>query len=658
MSQRPLSFYEFGPFRINVTERLLQRGDELVPLSPKVFDTLLILVENHGHVVEKKELMQSLWPDTFVEESSLTQNISLLRRTLAESETELQYIETIPKRGYRFVAKVNRIDESSNEELDASSSFVALPQRISSHFNDSFGSRAAKPLLNGDRHNSYRINSYLAAVAACVLVGALITFGYRLQKRTADTDGLAGKTIAVLPFKTIGADSEKELLGLGMADALIIRLSRLEELTVLPTGSIFRYANTDQDTAAIGRELGVDGVLQGTVQREGDVVRVAAQLIRVSDGKTIWSAKYDERQSNIFALQDSISEQLAVSLVPEISTTRKQSLWVKSTSNPEAYQAYLLGMHFWNRRTKENLKKAIEYLEQAVAKDPNFAQAHAILADCYFLSGTDEYRSMPMLDAVALAEASATRALQLDNTIAEAHTVKANIHLNRRQFDDAAREFNRAIELKPTYAVAHLRYGYFLMWSQRIEEGESHMRRAQQLDPVSPVANGALGSILLMARKTDESIKYSQRALELEPNAMAPRINLADAYAEKRMFTEALREFEKLSDPNDDYLLADKAYIYALAGRRDEAMRTLAALQKLAGTKGEPYAYARIYGALGDKDKAFEWLEKINLGPMMQAYLRYDAQLDSLRNDPRFYDFLKRHQLECLLQNSESHSGR
>jgi TolB-like protein len=495
------------------------------------------------------------------------------------------------------------------------------------------------------------MNLYVAAVAACVLVGALITLGYRLQRRSANSEGLAGKTIAVLPFKTIGSDRENELLGLGMADALIIRLSRLEELSVLPTGSIFRYANADQDATAIGRELGVDGVLQGTVQREGDVVRVAAQLVRVSDGKTIWSAKYDERQSKIFALQDSISDQVATSLVPEISATQKKSMWVKSTSNAEAYQAYVLGMHFWNRRTKENLKKASEYLEQAVAKDPNFAQAHAILADCYFLSATDEYRTRSMSEAAALAEASAARALELDPDNAEAHTVKAGIYVGQRQFDDAAREFRRAIELKPTYAVAHLRYGYFLLWDLRLEEAESHMRRAQQLDPVSPVPNAALGSLLLLARKYDESIKYSQRALELEPTVMAARMNLADAYLAKGMFTEAIQELETFHDTEDEYLLGQKAYAYALAGRKEQALKTLASLQKLLGPQGFPYAYARIYGALGEKDKAFDWLEKINLGRMNQANLKYDSQLDPLRSDPRFNDFLKRHQLEHLAKN-------
>ena len=650
MSPRSLSFYEFGSFRINVTERLLQRGNELVPLSPKVFDTLLILVENHGHVVEKPELMQLLWPDTFVEESSLTQNISLLRRALT-SDADRQYIETIPKRGYRFIGDVNQINESINGVGPQVPSAVDVADRVGLREHETFSHSQAQPIRNIETQRSERrVNLYVAAVAALVLVGALITLAYRLKQKAVAGEGLAGKSVAVLPFKTIGVDSENELLGLGMADAVINRLSRLEELSVLPTGSVFRYTTRDKDAITVGRELGVEGVLDGTIQRQGEMVRVTAQLIRVSDGKTVWSTKYDERQNNIFALQDSISERLAVSLIPEISAKRKQSMWVKSTSNTEAYQAYLFGMHFWNKRTKENLAKAISHLELAVQKDPSFAQAHAILADCYFLSGTDEYRTMTIDEAISRAETAANRALEIDDTIAEAHTVKAGLSVWRRQFSEASREFNRALELKPSYSVAHLRYGYFLMWDMRLEEGLSHTRRAQQLDPVSPIANAALGSVLLTARNYDESIKYSQRALELESNLIAPRLNLADAYVEKGMFAEAIRELDQVPDSDDEYVIAEKAYAYAVAGRRDEALKAFTTLQRLVGTKGAPYAYARIYSALGDKDKAFEWLEKMNLNRMMQATLKYDSQLDSLRSDARFNDFLKRHKLEHLLE--------
>jgi TolB-like protein/DNA-binding winged helix-turn-helix (wHTH) protein/Tfp pilus assembly protein PilF len=613
-----------------------------------VFDTLLILVENHGHVVEKRELMELLWPDTYVEESSLTQNISLIRRALTDSETDRHYIETIPKRGYRFIGDVAQINELPQEVIRSEVGINESSQ------NGDRPMQASNVTQAEPRSRSRRANLYLAAIAVCVLV-AVIALGYKLKRKTSTAEGLAGKSIAVLPFKTIGTSDESDLLGLGMADALIIRLSRLDELTVLPTGSIYKFTEQDKDAIAIGKQLGVDAVLDGTVQQQGESVRVTAQLIRLTDGKTVWSAKYDERQSNIFALQDSISEQLAASLIPEISASTKQSLAVKGTASADAYQAYLMGVHFWTMRTKENLTKAIEYLEQAVEKDPNYAQAHAILADAYFLSGTDQYQTRSVAEALARAESSANRALALDDQIAEAHTVKACILQGRQQPEEAMIEFRRAIDLKPTYSVAHLRYAYFLMWSLRIDQALSHMKRAQQLDPASPITNAALGSVLLVAREYDEAIKYSQRALELEPTQMAARINLADAYLEKKMFPEALQELDKISERNDEYVIAEKGYAYAVAGRKQEAMKFFAQLEKIVGEKGAPYMYARFYGALGDNDKAFEWLEKVNLNKMVQANLKYDAQIDPLRNDPRFDEFLKRHNVAYLLNEGELH---
>ena len=256
-----------------------------------------------------------------------------------------------------------------------------------------------------------------------------------------------------------------------------------------------------------------------------------------------------------------------------------------------------------------------------------------------------------MDEALRRADEAANRALELDKTVAEAHTVKAGIYLNRKQHSEAGEAFRKAIELKPSYAVAHLRYGYFLMWGLRIDDALAHMRRAQQLDPASPITNAALGSMLMTARNMDESIKYSQRALDLEPNMVGARLNLAGAYLEKGRFDDALREIEKTPNTHGEYVLTEKAYAYAVAGRHDEALRIFSSLQKLVGPRGRPYIYARFYGALGDKDKAFEWLEKIYINHVTIAWLKYDSQLDTLRGDQRFKDFLTRHKLDYLLQS-------
>lgn len=635
MNQRALHFYEFGPFRLNVTERLLQRGIEPVPLTPKVFDTLLVLVENNGHVLEKNELMQQLWPDSFVEESSLTQNISLIRRALSEGDTECSYIETIPKRGYRFNAVVHECDEISNGN--------ALKAVDASHI--SRQPQTGTPALPAVAQSKPKNKFYLGVVAACLVLAILIggVFWFR-QKRNAS---FAPRSVAVLPFKTIGTNGEADLLGLGMADALIIKLSRLDQLTVLPTSSIFGFTKRDKDPVAIGRDLGVDSVLDGTVQRDGDWVRVTAQLIRISDGRTVWSGKFDERYRTIFTLQDSVSEQLAVSLRPQITQNDKNALAVHSTNKTEAYEPYITGLYFWNRRTRENLPKAIAHLEKAVSIDPNFAEARAILADCYYLSTTDEYGSSEPTEAMKLADAHVTKALELDDSLATAHTVKAAVKMYERKFDEAGREFRRALELNPNYAVAHLRYAYYLYFDLRLDEALSHMRRAQQLDPVSTVTNGALAGMLYNARDFDTSISYSKRALELEPTAQAPRLNLGEAYIQKRMFNEAHEMFDMMRESNPRYVYWEKAYTYALAGRREDSMRMITEVEKIndRGLRNN-FNYALVYGALGDKDKAFAELDQVRAGRFNNAALKYEPQFDPLRDDPRFKEVLKRHGIE------------
>jgi len=635
MNQRALHYYEFGPFRLNATERLLQRGSDVVPLTPKVFDTLLVLVENCGHVLEKTELMEQLWPDSFVEESSLTQNISLLRRALSDLGGDENYIETIPKRGYRFVGVVEEHEELTNGSTNGAmyrSEPPVVASEVSSH-----------ALIRANKNRTY-VAALVGVVFVTIVVGV---FGviYWFRHRNMD-EGFAPRSVAVLPFKTIGTNGEDDLLGLGMADAMILKLSRLDQLTVLPTSSVFRFTNSDRDPVAIGKELGVEGVLDGTVQRDGDWVRVTAQLIRLRDGKTVWTGKFDERYKSIFTLQDSISDQLSSSLRPQVAGFKKTKS-AHPTENTEAYQAYLTGLFFWNRRTRENLPKAIDYLNRAISYDPNFAEARAVLADCYYLSLTDEYGSADPDQALQQARISVAKALELDDSLAEAHTVNAGIKLMERNFDEAGQEFRRALELNPNYAVAHVRYAYYLFAAFKLDDAVVHMRRAQELDPVSSVTNGALAGMLYNARDFDGSIAYSKRALDLEPSAFAARLNLGEAFLQKRMFTEAHEAFDKVCEYSPSYCYWEKAYAYAMAGRRDEAARMLVEVEKhnSDGTRMN-YNYALVYGALGEKDKAFAEMERMRTGPFRLASMKFDPQFDPLRGDPRFKEYLKKHGVE------------
>jgi DNA-binding winged helix-turn-helix (wHTH) protein/TolB-like protein/Tfp pilus assembly protein PilF len=626
MNKQALHFYEFGVFRVDAQERLLYREGEVVPLTPKVFETLLVLVQNSGHVLEKTELMSTLWPDSFVEESSLAQNISLLRKALGEGAGERQYIETIPKRGYRFVAQVT---ETKRETADA---VPPAPAAVAATNAEVF-SRA--PVARRVR----RIYVMVAAVLICsVVTGFFYARAYKNRRAKAE---MAAKSIAVLPFKTLGTDDENGLLGLGMADALIIKLGKLPRPSVLPTGSVIKYTRRDSDALAIGRELGVDAVLDGTVQRAGERVRVTAQLVRLSDGKTLWSGKFDQQYGGIFTLQDSLSEQLAAALVSELtSNDRRRLAGGRLTQNTEAYEAYLMGLYFWNRRTEENLAKAIGYLQQAVEKDADFALAHAVLADCYYLCNTSGYKIMPRGEALRRSYESAHRALVLDDTIAEAHTTMAGIKVAYKEFEEAGREFRRAIELNPNYAFARVRYGYFLFGSLRLEEAVAEMKRAQELDPASPVTNAALAFMLRMARDNDGAIKHNRRALELQADTIGAHAGIAEAYIHKRMFEEAHAEIEKARQTDPLLAVQLRAYAFASSGRRNEALAILSELQQ-SDASVPPFNYALIYGHLGDKDRAFEWLRKDSFTGAGRALLMFDPDLDPLRDDPRYDELLR-----------------
>jgi DNA-binding winged helix-turn-helix (wHTH) protein/TolB-like protein/Flp pilus assembly protein TadD len=640
MSKHTLRLYEFGPFRLNVTERLLQCSDTEVALTPKVIDTLVVLVENSGHVLGKDELMHELWPDSFVEESSLTQNISLLRKALSENSNGQQYIETIPKRGYRFVARVRAIVPSETELLiqERTSTQIVIEEEQS----DSGAHTAiAEPSSRYNSSSAYRKKLRYGLAAFLLLTLSISAVYYFAVRNRASSALLNAKSIAVLPFKTVGAGNETDVLGLGMADAIILRLSRDCQKTVLPTSSIFKYTGNDSDALSAGRALGVDAVLAGTLQRDGDRVRVTAQLITLEDGKTVWSGKFEQDYGSVFTLQDSIADKLSTALQPEIGSQKQPPLAKHDTENREAYQAYLSGLYFWSRRTKPNLSKAIDYFQEAVNKDPNFALAFAHLADCYYLSYQLPYLMFRMDDALNRADAAATRALQLDDLVPEAHLVKAGVLADRMDYQQADQEFQRALQLNPNHATAHLRYGYFLFGSSRLEECVEHMKLAQELDPVSPITNTALGYAFTMSRNPDEAIRSFAKALELQPETVVARFDIAQIYADKRMFDLALAEFEKLQSTDPVLTTQGKAYVYALTGRRAEA---LAAIRQLETPKEGPsmtyYDLAVLYAAVGEKEMAYQYLRKIVPRRFNIAKLRFDPQLDSLRSEARFAELL------------------
>jgi DNA-binding winged helix-turn-helix (wHTH) protein/TolB-like protein/thioredoxin-like negative regulator of GroEL len=652
--EKPAShFYEFDSFLLDARNHILYKAGEPVPVPRKSLELLTLLARNCGRVLDKEVLFSALWPDTVVEDANLTQTVYVLRKALEEKANRIQYIETVPRRGYRFNADV-RIREGPPDYSDDRPSHTAPPRRgevARAGSGDSAGPRGvAEPTANGVRPRapSPALRVLLALAVGLPLVAFLV---WALKSRAPEPSVVTINSVAILPFRTVGDGAEVEHLGLGMTDTLITRLSGLKRISVRPTSAVVKYSGAASDPLAAGRELGVDAVMDGTVQREGDSVRITVRLIRLDGGQPIWAGKFDEQFTNVFALQDAISEQVADHLQLALSDEQRQSLVKRNTANAEAYQAYAEGLFFWNKRTREGLAKAIDYFKRAVEIDPKYALAFAALSDSYCLSAYYGYDFVPRETAVAQARLAAARAIALDETLAESHLAVAMVsQKSEKEMPVAEYHFKRAIELNPFHATVRQRYGWFLLMAGRLEEGLDEMRRSRESDPVSPINCAALSAALIFARRYDEAIDVSRRLLEIEPESYFVRFNLADAYGHKGMYDEAIAEIQRLRKGNrdgDSSELEALAFTYALAGRRGEAERTLREL--LAGRKGgrvSAYNVALVYAALGRKDAAFAWLEK-SLSELDDRILffMYDPHLDLLRSDPRFEPFLRRHGL-------------
>lgn len=645
-----LHFYEFGPFRLDAQERLLFKGSEMVYLTPKVVETLLALVEHRGRLIPKDELMRLVWPDSFVEESNLAQNISLLRKALGEHSGG-HYIETLPKRGYRFTAEVKEVRQEP-------AAFLLHPvenSRIALEGQELLES-AATPRLVERQSTKTRLATPGGLAVLTFGVIAIVAVAYLIQTWLRGPALSTPRSMAVLPFKTL--DAESESAGLGMADAVILRLAHQNQLLVLPTSSIFKYTERDVDARSIGRELGVDAVLDGTIQRSGDRLRVTAQLIRTSDGSTLWTGKFDQQVTDIFVVQDLVSAQLADAL-PLTGANHDKKLNKHYTQNPEAYELYTVGLYFWNKRTEEGLTKAVEYFKQAIEKDPNFALAHASLSDSYMLFGHYEYGGMTRRQMLPRVRESALRAIELDPNLAEAQSAMAVVNALEGNYPEAIRLYERAIELNPNQGTAHLRYGYLLATLGRLDEAIHHMERAHALDPLSSTVDVNLSAYYGFKRDYDAAIKFARMALDINPEVWEARVNLGEVLEAKGLYQEAEAEYKKMEQAGRALEAKQQlAYVYAVTGRTDDAWRLLAELEQAhvsgKGSSTTAHNIALVYVGLGKHDEAFEWLNKaFESRALVRTDFDYGHKLDPLRTDPRFSALREKIQ-ERLRQRQEA----
>jgi DNA-binding winged helix-turn-helix (wHTH) protein/TolB-like protein/Flp pilus assembly protein TadD len=650
MSKPDNVLYEFGPYRLDPTQRLLLLAEEHIQLPPKIFDLLLFLVQKRGQLAEKEEIIKHLWPDSFVAEGNLTNNISILRKALGDTGKDPKYIATLPKHGYRFVADVKVLEARGVEPVyEVGATF---PAGHGKRAEDSGGiqEEAQVPAIpHAEHHVTRRFKVFLFASVILVLVSVVALYFGRTY-RPAPVPSASVTSIAVLPFKPLegkGGDSSFEL---GMAESMIMTLSNLDGIRVLPLNSVRRYTAPDQDPIKAGRELGVESVLDGSIQKSQDRIRVRVSLVRVSDGQSLWTGQFDEKSTDIFTVQDAISEKVAAALELKLSSSNgTRQLSKRYTENTDAYDAYLRGRFFWGNRGAENLKKAIEEFNQAIALDDKYALAFAGLADCY--NALPAYGSLSRREAYPKARAAATKALEIDDTLAEAHAALARIKADYDwDWPGAEAEFKRAIELNPKYATAHYFYGVsYLAPMGKLDEAQAELRRALEIDPHSLIINTNLGTLLYFEGRHDDAIKQFRKTVELDPRFVMTHLRLIDVYMQTGRYDEALAEHEFLvelrgtENPRDLKQLKEALRQSGPQGywrkRLDQAKERMKEKAEFV----QALSLAGFAARLGDNEEAFRWLEKAyeeRDGELTE--LKVDPRFESLRADPRFKDLLRR----------------
>lgn len=621
--------YSFGRFRLDPRERTLFVDGVAVHLPAKEFDTLLLLVENNGHALSKDEMMSAIWQDATVEEGNLSKQIYRLRKLLNENGNE--FIETIPKHGYRFSADLYVMESGATAPLILEKRTV---KRVTLDYQDDESEKLLLPATRSStRRTFFAVGGSLLAL---LLVGAIYFFVVDDAQPSASAS--APRSLAVLPFKAVAADDGDENLRLGLTDALITKLANLKKIVVRPTNAVRRY-DQEIDPREAGRKLEVDVVLDGNVQRVDQQIRVTVQLVSVRDGTVLWGGKFDEKFTDIFSVQDAISEQVARQLEPGLTGEEKILLAKRYTTNADAHHAYVRGRLLWNRRTANDLKAAIKSFEEAIAKDPNYALAYAGLADAYSL--LSDYAGALPDEAYPKAKETAIKALELDDGLAEAHTALA--YVNMYYYWDwaaAENEYRRAVSLNPNYASAHQWYAEYLTAMGRFDEALSQTRRAKEIDPLSPIINAGEVWTLYFARRYDEAIERGKSIAETNPQFAEIHEYLKRCYDQKGMYAEAIaaRQLRRKlvgADGSETAILKQAA---AAKNAKDYWKSRLE--QELVEARTEGHALfnmAEIYAQLGEKDLAFTWLEKaIDKRHYEVMYLRAAPNLDPLRTDPRF----------------------
>jgi len=652
MAANPHSKYLLGEFELDSDKYRLMHNNSSVHLPELPFQVLLYLVDNRERYVSRQELLDKFWQGSESYEETLTRCISTIRTQLNDQANATRYIETRKKVGYRYIGPFEHLPVNTRL-IDALRVEVEQVRsiRVSIEEDDK---QERRPWTGDATMTSARIYSRLrlsalvkTSLLLVIFLGLAVT-AYVLffaEKRTQPETLGELKTLAVLPFKAIGADIVDEYLGLGLADDLIARLNDTGRTIVRPTGTVRKYADPNKDSLEAGRELGVDAVLDGSILRAGERIRVTVQLVRIRDGKQLWADRFDEKFTNILAVQDSVSEQLVKALIPQLNP-QVSGITKHYTDNSDAFQSYLKGFYNTSKPTRENIHTAIGYFQQAIDKDQKYALAYVGLADCYLQLSTPPLGALTPKEANQKAKDAAMKALEIDPMLSEARIVLAKVHRNEWNWSGVEAEFKRALDLIPNDIAVHAAYGAFLSQLGRHDQCIAEMKRALELDPLDPHVNLDFGFRLYIARRYDEAIVQFQKCIGTDPQNWEAYSGLAWVYEQLGRYDDALGQYQfaKSFYPDNLELICGFGRVNAARGKRNDAEKVIVQLKELSKQRYiSGYFPALIYARLGDKDHAFEWLEEaFKAQDLWMKWIKVDPAFDGIRSDPRFADLLRR----------------
>jgi TolB-like protein/DNA-binding winged helix-turn-helix (wHTH) protein/Flp pilus assembly protein TadD len=604
----------FGIFQLDLKSRELHKAGVKVKLQDQPFRVLALLVAQPGQVVTREELRQKIWPsDVYVAfDQGLNNAVKKVRDVLGDSADNPRFIETVARQGYRFLAPVSPVQQRSEPQLR-------------------FGLRTIRTVLIG-------------LTVASVLVALAYLTWHRSALRSRPP---SGKTIlAVLPFENLSHDPDQEFFSDGLTEEMIAQLGKLnpEWLSVIARGSVEKYKASSLDVSQIGKELHADYLLQGSIRRAPDRVRITVQLIQVRDQTDLWTESYDRELKDILALQDSVARTIADQIHITLTAEQQERLARPRKLEPEAYEAYLKGRYYWNKRTADAMQKASLYFQQALTKDPAYGAAYSGLADCN--SGLAWHGFISPAEALPKAHAAALKAIEIDPRSAEAHASLALVLDHKWDWRGAEAEFNRALQLDPRYANAHHWYGDYLSIKARHDEALLEAKKALELDPLNFMISTWVGLRYYLAREYDHAIEQSRNTVDLDPTFAAAHLVLGESYVQINRRRQALAELQMAArlSGNSPLYLAQVAVAEAVAGKKTEALLIVAQLQKISRERYvSPYGLAQIYASLNDRERTFKWLQiAYDDRAVWMSYLAVDPIFDRYRSDQRFQDLLRR----------------